>query len=212
MLVLVISECSDTGLTAFEMYGKNYKTLLIHVQLNTQPEKLKRGTVFDHRIQKNKHSVPCENFAILAVKKAEPQRTQWRREERKEVEEMTENEISKVVFDAALRVHKALGPGLLESAYEECLFYELKKTGIRIEKQKPLPLVYEEVKLEIGYRIDIMVENKLVIEVKAVEALNDIHLAQVLTYLKLSNCKLGMLINFNVTMIKNGIKRVVNNL
>lgn len=125
---------------------------------------------------------------------------------------MTENEISKIIFDCALKVHKALGPGLLESAYEECLFYELKKTGLNVEKQKALPLIYEEVKLEIGYRIDLMVENKVVIEIKAVEALNDVHLAQILTYLKLSNCKLGMLINFNVALIKNGIKRVVNNL
>lgn len=125
---------------------------------------------------------------------------------------MTENELSKVVFDSALKVHKALGPGLLESAYEECLFYELKKTGLWVEKQKPVPLIYEEVKLEVGYRIDIMVENKLVIEAKAVDVLNDIHLAQILTYLKLSHCKLGLLINFNVILIKNGIKRVVNNL
>ncbi|MFY8187295.1 MAG: GxxExxY protein [Flavobacterium sp.] len=123
---------------------------------------------------------------------------------------MTENEISKIVFDSALKVHQNLGPGLLESAYEECLFYELCKTGLLIEKQKPLPLVYEEVKLEIGYRIDIMIENKFIIEVKAVDALNDIHLAQVLTYLKLSNCKLGLLINFNVTLIKNGIRRIIN--
>jgi len=125
---------------------------------------------------------------------------------------MTENELSKKVFDASLKVHKALGPGLLESAYEECLFYELKKCGLWTEKQKPLPLVYEEVKLEVGYRVDIMVENKLVIEIKAVEAFNDVHLAQILTYLKLSGCKLGMLINFNVSLIKDGIKRVVNNL
>lgn len=125
---------------------------------------------------------------------------------------MTENEISKVVFDCSLKVHQNLGPGLLESAYEECLFYELKKTGLNVEKQKPLPLIYEDVKLEIGYRVDILIENKMVIEVKAVDALNDVHLAQVLTYLKLSNCKLGMLINFNVTLIKNGIRRVVNNL
>jgi len=125
---------------------------------------------------------------------------------------MTENEISKVVFDCAMRVHKALGPGLFESAYEECLFCELKKTGLSIEKQKPLPLVYEEVKLEVGYRIDLIVESKVIIEVKAVEALNDVHLAQVLTYLKLSNCKLGLLINFNVTLIKNGIRRVANNI
>jgi GxxExxY protein len=125
---------------------------------------------------------------------------------------MTENELSKIVFDAALKVHRSLGPGLLESAYEECLYYELSKAGIYVEKQKPLPLIYEEVKLEIGYRVDLILENKLIIEIKAVEALNDVHLAQILTYLKLSDCKLGLLINFNVSLIKNGIKRVVNNL
>ena len=123
---------------------------------------------------------------------------------------MTENEISKIVFDCALRVHQNLGPGLLESAYGECLFYELNKTGLKIEKQKPLPLIYEEVMLEVGYRIDIMIENKFIIEIKSVDALNDVHLAQILTYLKLSDCKLGFLINFNVTLIKNGIKRVIN--
>ncbi|PRY03373.1 GxxExxY protein [Pontibacter ummariensis] len=125
---------------------------------------------------------------------------------------MAENEISRIVFDAALKVHKALGPGLLENAYEACLFYELTKSGLRVDKQKPLPLIYEEIKLEAGYRVDIIIENKLIIEVKAVEALNDLHLAQLLTYLKLSNCKLGMLINFNVFLLKNGIRRVVNNL
>jgi GxxExxY protein len=123
---------------------------------------------------------------------------------------MTENEIAKIVFNCALKVHKALGPGLLESAYEECLYYELNKVGLKVEKQKPLPLIYENVKLEIGYRIDIMIENKFIVEIKAVDALNDVHLAQILTYLKLSDCKLGMLINFNVTLIKNGIKRVIN--
>ncbi len=125
---------------------------------------------------------------------------------------MTENELSKVVFDCALKVHQALGPGLLKSAYEECLFYELKKNGLDVQKQKALPLVYEEVKLDVGYRIDIIVENKLIIEVKSVETLNDVHFAQLLTYLKLTNCKLGLLINFNVSLIKNGIKRIVNNL
>lgn len=125
---------------------------------------------------------------------------------------LTENEISKIVVNAALKVHRNLGPGLLESSYEECLFYELKKEGLVVEKQKPLPLIYEEVKLEIGYRLDLLVENKLIIEIKAVEALNDVHLAQILTYLKLSECKLGLLINFNVALIKNGIKRVVNRL
>ena len=125
---------------------------------------------------------------------------------------ITENELSKIVFNCALKVHQNLGPGLLESAYEECLFYELNKTWLEIQKQKALPLVYEEVKLDIGYRIDIIIENKLILEIKSVEALNDIHFAQLLTYLKLTNCKLGMLMNFNVALIKNGIKRVVNNL
>ncbi len=101
---------------------------------------------------------------------------------------------------------------LLESVYEECLYYELKKRNLSVQKQKPLPLIYEDVKLEIGYRVDIIIEDKLILEIKAVEALNDIHFAQLLTYLKLTDCKLGMLINFNVTLIKNGIRRVVNNL
>lgn len=123
---------------------------------------------------------------------------------------MSEDEISKIVFECALKVHKNLGPGLLESAYEECLFYELNKFDFKVEKQKPLPLIYEEVKMEVGYRIDIIIEDKFIIEIKSVEALNDVHLAQVLTYLKLSNCKLGMLINFNVKLLKDGVKRVIN--
>ena len=125
---------------------------------------------------------------------------------------MTENEISKIIVDCALKVHRNLGPGLLESAYEECLFYELGKRNLKVEKQKPLPLVYEEVKLNVGYRLDLLVEDKVIIELKSVESLTDVHLAQVLTYLKLSECKLGLLINFNVTLIKHGIRRVVNNL
>ena len=100
----------------------------------------------------------------------------------------------------------------MESVYEECLYFELKKTGLRIEKQKPLPLIYEEIKLEIGYRLDIIIENKLILEIKSVDALNEIHFAQLLTYLKLTDCKLGLLLNFNVILIKNGIKRVVNKL
>ena len=125
---------------------------------------------------------------------------------------MSENELSRIVFDCALKVHQTLGPGLLESAYEECLFFELKKSGLKIEKQKPLPLIYEEINLEIGYRLDILVENKLILEIKSVDALNEIHFSQLLTYLKLTNCKLGLLINFNVVLIKNGIRRVVNKL
>lgn len=122
---------------------------------------------------------------------------------------MTENELSNIVIGLAIKVHKNLGPGLLESAYEESLNYELIKDSLYVEKQKPMPLIYEEVKLECGYRIDLMVENKLVIEIKSVESLNDVHLAQVLTYLKLSGCKLGLLINFNVKYLKDGIKRVI---
>jgi len=123
---------------------------------------------------------------------------------------LTENQIAKLVYDAALKVHKALGPGLLESAYEECLVYELRELGLKVDKQKALPLVYKEIKMDIGYRVDIMIEDKFIIEVKAVEALTDVHLAQILTYLKLADCKLGMLINFNVKLIKDGIKRVIN--
>ena len=125
---------------------------------------------------------------------------------------MTENEIAEIIVDCSLKVHKALGPGLLESAYEECLFYELRKRNLNVEKQKPLPLIYEEVKLDVGYRLDLFVENKVIIELKSVENLTDVHLAQILTYLKLSDCRLGLLINFNVALIKYGIKREVNNL
>ncbi len=125
---------------------------------------------------------------------------------------MTENEIATKILGCALEVHKALGPGLLESAYQECLYYKLGKEGFYVEKEKPMPLIFEEVKLECGYRIDLLVENKVVIEIKSVEALNDVHLAQTLTYLKLGDYKLGLLLNFNVALLKNGIRRVVNNL
>ena len=120
------------------------------------------------------------------------------------------NKITGKILDCAYKVHTELGPGLLESAYEECLTYELVKSGLKAEKQKPLPLIYEEVKLEIGYRIDILVENQVVIEIKSVEKLNDVHTAQTLTYLKLSECKVGLLINFNVKSLKQGIKRLIN--
>jgi GxxExxY protein len=125
---------------------------------------------------------------------------------------LTENEISKVIVNCAYKVHTALGPGLLESSYQECLFYELQKEGLNVEKQRPLPLIYKEVKLDIGYRVDFFVNGKVIIEIKSVEALNDVHMAQILTYLKLSGCKLGLLINFNMALIKNGIRRVVNKL
>ena len=115
-----------------------------------------------------------------------------------------------MIVDSAFSVHKKLGPGLLEKTYEACLVYELGKRNLQIERQKPLPLVYENVKLEIGYRLDVLVENKIVVEIKAVEALTDIHLAQILTYLKLTGCSIGLLINFNVPLLKNGIRRVIN--
>jgi GxxExxY protein len=123
---------------------------------------------------------------------------------------MTENEISGLIIGAAIDVHKVLGPGLLESAYKECLYYKLFKSGLNVIKEKPMPLIFEEVILECGYRIDLLVENKVVIEVKSVEALNDIHLAQTLTYMKLGDYKLGLLMNFNVLKLKDGIKRVIN--
>ncbi len=123
---------------------------------------------------------------------------------------MHENDISQIIFDSGLKIHRELGAGLLESAYEECLFYELKKAGLFVEKQKAMPLIYQEVKLDVGYRLDLLVENKVVIEVKSCEALNDVHLAQVITYLKLSSCRLGLLINFNVKLFKNGYRRVLN--
>lgn len=125
---------------------------------------------------------------------------------------MTENELSNSVIGCAIKVHSCLGPGLLESAYEECLFYEMVSNGLFVEKQKPMPLVYEAVKLECGYRIDLLVEGMLVVEIKSVESLNEVHLAQVLTYLKLSGCKLGLLMNFKVARMKDGIRRVVNRL
>jgi len=125
---------------------------------------------------------------------------------------VTENELSKVIIGAAIEVHKTLGPGLLESAYETCLERELVIRGLKVKRQVGLPLVYKDISCDIGYRVDLLVENKVIIEIKSVEALNDVHIAQVLTYLKLSQCKLGLLINFNVKRLKEGVKRLVNNL
>ena len=123
---------------------------------------------------------------------------------------MEENELANKVIGLGLEIHKELGPGLLESAYKECMYYKIRESGLFVEKEKPMPLVFEGVKLDCGYRIDLLVERKLVIEIKRVEALNDIHLAQTLTYLKLGNYKLGLLIDFNIILLKDGIKRVIN--
>mgnify|MGYP003586532579 CR=1 FL=1 len=123
---------------------------------------------------------------------------------------MTENEISKIVVNCAFKVHKELGPGLMESVYQKCLTYELIKSGLNIETEKTMAVNYYDVVLDSGYRLDIWIDKKVIIELKAVEYLNEVHLAQILTYLKLTDNKLGLLINFNVAKIKNGIKRVVN--
>lgn len=123
---------------------------------------------------------------------------------------MKENEITEKIIKAAMKVHTILGPGLLESAYRECLFYELQKAGLKVDKEKELPVIYDGVKLDCGYRLDLFVEDKVIVELKSIESFKDIHLAQTLTYLKLSNKRLGLMINFNVEKLKYGIKRVVN--
>lgn len=123
---------------------------------------------------------------------------------------MTENEVSNKIIGCAIEVHRQLGPGLLESAYQECLFYELKLANLSVEREKSMPIIYKEVKLDHGYRMDLLVENKVVVEIKTVEFLTDVHNAQLLTYLKLGNYKLGLLLNFHVAVLKNGIKRIIN--
>jgi GxxExxY protein len=129
---------------------------------------------------------------------------------KKYMKNYSENELAKIVFDAALKVHKKLGPGLLESAYLRCLAYEIAKSEVDVVIEKPLPLIYEEIKLDAGYRVDMLVGGKLIVEIKSTDGLNEVHMAQVLTYLRLSNCKLGLLINFNVVLLKEGVKRIIN--
>ena len=119
------------------------------------------------------------------------------------------NEITGKIIGASFKVHSELGPGLLENSYKECLAYVLSKEGLWVEKEKPLPLVYQEVRLEVGYRLDLLVEKAVIVEIKAIDALADVHTSQVLTYLKLTQCKVGLLINFNVADLKKGIKRLI---
>jgi GxxExxY protein len=123
---------------------------------------------------------------------------------------MISREFTHDIIRIAMHIHSQLGPGLLESAYQEALYYCLKKEGYKVEKEKPMPLVFEGVQLDCGYRIDLLIEEKLVLELKSVKTLNDVHLAQLLTYLKLGHFELGYLLNFNVAQLKNGIKRVIN--
>jgi len=127
------------------------------------------------------------------------------------IEGKTLNRITESIIGAAIEVHRALGPGLLESAYEACLTFELAQRGLKVERQKPLPVIYREVKLDCGYRLDLLVEEAIIVEVKAVDRLMPIHQAQLLSCLKLSGCKVGLLINFNVRVLRDGIRRVVNN-
>lgn len=126
-------------------------------------------------------------------------------------EEERLNKITETIIGVAIGIHKALGPGLLESAYEACMVYDLIQSGLKVEQQKPLPVIYREVKLECGYRLDLMIENEVIVEIKSVEKLLPIHKAQLMSYLKLSDCKVGLLINFNVELLKDGIQRIVNN-
>lgn len=125
---------------------------------------------------------------------------------------MTENELSKIIVDVSYKIHTKLGPGLLESVYEAVLYYELTKKGLQVERQKPIPVIWEDVYLDIGFRSDLIVENKVIIEIKSVAEISNVHPKQLLTYLKITDLKLGLLINFNKSLIKNGIKRIVNNL
>lgn len=119
------------------------------------------------------------------------------------------NKVSGIIVNRAIEIHKKLGPGLLESAYQECLDYSLRKAGLYVQKQVAQPIIFEEVKLDHGYRIDLLVENKIVVEIKSVEALNQVHTAQILTYLKLSNSPIGLLLNFHVAKMKDGIRRYI---
>ena len=125
---------------------------------------------------------------------------------------MLENELSRKIIGCAIEVHRNLGPGLLESAYQHCLLHELKQKGLDVKKEVPRPIIYKDIKLDHGYRMDILVNNKIVVEIKCMDFINDVHLAQLLTYLKLGNYRLGLLFNFHTTVLKSGIKRVVNNL
>lgn len=124
---------------------------------------------------------------------------------------MDMNRITENIIGAGIEVHRALGPGLLESAYEACLAFEIAERGLKVECQKPLPLVYRDVILECGYRLDLLVEESVVVEIKAIDRLQPIHTAQLISYLKLSGCPVGLLINFNVKTLKDGIRRIVNN-
>jgi GxxExxY protein len=125
---------------------------------------------------------------------------------------MTENEIAKQIVDVAFKIHTTFGPGLLESVYETIMAYELQKRGLRVQRQQAIPVIYEDVRMDLGFRADLIVEGKVVVEIKSVEAIAPVHKKQLLTYLRLTDKRLGLLINFNVELIKNGISRVVNGL
>lgn len=135
-----------------------------------------------------------------------------RRGTQRYTEKMGNNKLTEKIIGAAIEVHRTLGPGLLESSYQECLLFELKSLGLKVEKEKALPIIYKDIKLDHGYRIDLLVENKIVLELKTVEHLTDVHTAQILTYLKSGNYPLGLLLNFHTKLLKNGLKRYINNI
>jgi GxxExxY protein len=171
------------------------------------------GIVIDTLTTKYTKATQRQHKGNAKATQRKPQRRTNRNKKAKitkgESKKMQLEEIFKKVLDCSFLVHTSLGPGLLESAYLECLYNELIRSGLKVEKQKPLPLIYKEVKLDAGYRIDLLVEDKVVVEIKSIEALGDKHMAQILTYLKLSGCRLGLLANFNVLHLKDGIKRII---
>ncbi|MCW5912238.1 MAG: GxxExxY protein [Cyclobacteriaceae bacterium] len=125
---------------------------------------------------------------------------------------MTENELSKIIVNACFQIHRELGPGLFESVYEQCLYFELVQAGLPVKRQKELPVIYKSNKMELGFRADLIVDRKAIIEIKSIETIAPVHQKQLLTYLRLTGLKLGLLVNFNEALIKDGIQRIVNNL
>ena len=157
-------------------------------------------------LRKNLRDTPC-NKKITQRNAGED--TELHRKNKYKIMELKHQELTHKIIGCAMEIHKLLGPGLLESAYEECLVYELINAGLLVERQKAVPVIYKEIKLECGYRMDMLVENTVVVELKTVDAFNDVHEAQVLTYMKFAMKPVGLLINFNVVLLKNGIKRYV---
>lgn len=151
-------------------------------------------------------------LAALQEKKLTPSREAAKRKNKRNCSTMTENEIAKIIVNSCYNIHVELGPGLLESVYEEILTYELQNLGLKVERQKPMPVIWKDIKMNIGFRADLIVEDKVIVELKSVELIAPVHPKKLLTYLRITGLKLGLLINFNEKLIKDGITRIVNNL